>query len=57
MTLRIVRKAPAKLKLTAQEMSVCVLLISRGKTLADALDAIETQRAFIEQFHLNLTTR
>jgi len=56
MTLRIVRK-PTKLRLTAKEMSVCVLLLGQGKTLADALEAIETQRAFIAQFHLNLTPR
>ena len=58
MTLRIVRRpAPTKLRLTAKEMSVCVQLLGRGKTLADALEAIETQRAFIAQFHLTLTPR
>lgn len=58
MTLRIVRKpAPTKLKLTAQELTVCVQLLGRGKTLADALEAIEAQRAFIAQFHLEFTPR
>lgn len=56
-TLRIVRKPPTKLRLTAQELTVCVQLLSRGKSLADALEAIELQRAFIAQYHLEFTTR
>jgi hypothetical protein len=51
-TLRIVRTAPPKLKLTATELTVCLQLLARGRTLADALEAIETQRAFIARFHL-----
>lgn len=56
MTLRLVAtKPPTKLKLTAQELTVCVRLLGQGKTLADALEAIEIQRAFIAQYQLELT--
>ena len=58
-TLRIVARPPVqtKLKLTAPEMTACVLLLSRGKTLPQALASIEAQRAFIAQFNLSLSPR
>lgn len=56
--LRIVgRPVPPKVKLTSQELTVCVQLLGRGRTLVQAIDAIETQRAFIAQYHLKLSPK
>lgn len=41
-----------KLRLTAPEFTACLLLLSRGKTLVQALTAIEAQRRFIATYHL-----
>jgi hypothetical protein len=47
--------APAKLKLTANEMSVVVRMLGRGRTLAQAIDAIQAQRDYLAQRTLTLT--
>ena len=50
MTLRLVRAEEPKLTLTAKELTACVELLGRGRSLEEALASIRIQRTFIAQF-------
>ena len=51
MNLHLVRRPdPPKLTLTAKELTVCVELLGRGRSLEEALASIRIQRTFVARF-------
>lgn len=49
-SIRLVRAHEPKLKLTAKELTACVELLGRGRSLEEALASIRIQRTFVARF-------